>query len=182
MKKLLLVFILGLIYISSFSQKRSDYIVIKHIGEQDKPLYPIAIAEKGSDTANIEKNMRWVLFPKERLESFERSIIIMDTTDYLVIDSLTESYNKSMNRIRKPSKQYRPFGALRITHYINDKAIYSFETYTPEGSYEYLLSLYEKCGLLQNSMSTKKALTRIMCRIYPYIKDVTGLEKVPCDN
>ncbi len=57
MKKIIVVLLL-LVCNSAFSQN-GDYIVIKHIGEEDKPIFPLSIIKQNSDTTYLEIRMRF---------------------------------------------------------------------------------------------------------------------------
>lgn len=171
-----------LLLFKAANSQTGDYIIIKHIGDQPKAIWPIAIVKDKSDTTGIEEKMRFI--PKLHLPLY--TVLFLDTNTYSSIDSVIECYKRIMDTAKTPTATYRPYGSLGIRRYINQKEAYHFETYNKRQSYMFLDTLYNRFQIfhtenkiIPSGESGEGDLLDMLCRMYFAIHSTELLKKNP---
>lgn len=136
MKKLFYAFFL--ISLLGVSQ-RNEYIVIKHIGEQNTSVDPITILIKGSiQTKFLDKEIKF--FGKYSPARDNR--LFLDSLNFVDIGKQILNYSDS-TKTKKP-KDFPNFGSFKISYFKNDKPIKSYAIYSAQESIELFKILFSK--------------------------------------
>lgn len=155
-----LTYLIILIFFKFFGfSQQSDYWGIKHIGAQDKPVEPIAIILKNSDTTNIKHNLKY--YDKIIPPVFHPSVL--DSTNYFFLNKVIGKYIKGINKKCKTKKEkIVTFGNIRVTHFVDGKSKSSFEIKDRQKSISFLLMLISNSDLLKETELSKN-LRKMYC-------------------
>ena len=145
MIRFFLVIVLSLVFIRPKAQ--SEYIVIKHIGEQSKPLYPITIIRNGSDTSRLK---HYVMFEDIIKPEFNYK----NSFDSSVFKLIAENMFKEKRKKKIYNNDFI-FGSFKVTYYKNQKKSKEFFLLGTSESIRYFEALSHYLNTLNNNQYSK---------------------------
>jgi hypothetical protein len=127
-----LITILLVVLIHFIHGQKNEYIIIKHIGVQNRATMPLTVILSGSKSYKLDDK----ILIYEKYKCAENFICLIDSDSYHSYSKLVFNRKDSL-KVKNMNKGLPDFGSFKISVYKNNKKLLSYSIYSKDESIDF---------------------------------------------